>query len=101
MNGLFGAALTCAMPALVWLGSQILHNAAIPIGCGLLALPPISYPWIAELRAWRRGQTATPFAELEEVKLLGTLLLAVALFSFGVAGILNLLGVLHWAWLPT
>lgn len=80
---------------------SIVHNAALSIVCSLLALPPISYGWIAELRAWRRAQPATPFAELEEVKLLGTLLVALALLSFGVAGILNLLGVLHWAWLPT
>lgn len=100
MNVLAGATLTCGTPALVWATSEVIHNPVLPIVGGAVTLPINLYGWVAELRAWRRGERATPFMEQEEIRAWGAVVLALGGLGFGVAGILNAVGVLHWGWLP-
>lgn len=100
MNVLAGATLTCGLPALVWATSEVVHNAVLPLIGAVAVLPPILYGWVAELRAWRREERPTPFMEQEEIRLAGAVVIALGALGFAVAGILNLVGVLHWGWLP-
>lgn len=103
MNVLAGATLTCGLPALVWATSEVVHNAVLPLIGGVVVLPPMLYGWVAELRAWRREERPTPFMEQEEIRLVGTVVIALGALGalgFGVAGLLNVAGVLHWGWLP-
>jgi len=61
-------------------------------------LPVNGYEWVAELRAWRRDERPTPLLDNENVRLFGALIIGLGGLFYGVAGILNLLGVLHWGW---
>jgi len=100
MNVLAGATFTCAMPALVWATSEALHNLVLPLIGAAVMLPVNGYEWVAELRAWRRDERPTPLLDNENVRLFGMLIIGLGGLFYGVAGILNLLGVLHWGW-PT
>ena len=96
MNVLFGASLTCGTPALVWLTTDVIHNLTVPLLAAIVSVVVNGYSWMEELRAWRRGQKATPLMEQEwftELRAVVTVLLCLAVI---VCSVLNLVGVLHW-----